>query len=821
MPDRTGLSAQARVVWAKSHVDSVNGAVLDGWLPLHQHLEDAAEIAAHLWDRWAPRSVKRTLADAFGSEAHARALVMWLAGTHDIGKASPAFALKVPQLAERTRAQGLSIDHRIADDRMLHTARHEVVSLLAIREWLQQHHGFSRTQANALASVAAAHHGNPAGRDVIRAVEPLSHLVGNGLWKEVRIELLSRADALHADAADIDAWRDAAITQPVLVLVSSLVIVADWLASSNAFPVAPLDEQPAENARDRARRAWRELDFPPPWTAAPKTTDVAELLSERFSLSARVTPWPSQKAFVDHALHTTQPELMILEAEMGSGKTEAALLAAEILASRFHLSGIFLGLPTRATADGMFGRVLTWARRLGLTAPANIFLAHGAANLNPEYDSLTRAAFFRSIGSQPLSDDPSPAESVVAHRWFSAPRRGPLSDFVIGTIDQALFAGHRSRYLMLRHLALASKVVIIDEAHAYDDYMSTYLTRVLEWLGAYGVPVIMLSATLPSHRRVEFHSAYLRGRRALASPATPHEGDTDAEAIERALTGTIGYPLVTATAESGVVVMPTSSTGADKALRIERLPDDDAALHALVDEALREGGNMAIIRNTVRRAQQTAALLRSQLDDISVTVAHSHFLGIDRARKDRALLDRYGPRAERPGKSIVVATQVIESVFGLFREGNTSDSWPVRPYAPLLDRIEKGHRYRFRLTANPVQSRRLAEGGRGKVYGHVTIAQQEQWLLERQDGLGMEISDIPEQLRAPDGSPLPPVKDLLVSRSGTLTFSRRETRVTLRVATYDGALVVTDPDAFRRALTHGIGRAKGYGCGLLTIAPTV
>lgn len=146
------------------------------------------------------------------------------------------------------------------------------------------------------------------------------------------------------------------------------------------------------------------------------------------------------------------------------------------------------------------------------------------------------------------------------------------------------------------------------------------------------------------------------------------------------------------------------------------------------------------------------------------------------------------------------------------------DSWQVRPYAPLLDRIENDHRYLFRLTANPVRSKRLPGGARGKVYGHVTARQQEQWLLERQERLGIRVD-----LLGPDEIETPPDADpphaLLVKDRRTLSFTRRETAVTLRVATYEGRLIVADRDRFVHALGHGIGRAKGYGCGLMTIAP--
>ncbi|GAB3597967.1 type I-E CRISPR-associated protein Cas6/Cse3/CasE [Microbacterium tumbae] len=148
------------------------------------------------------------------------------------------------------------------------------------------------------------------------------------------------------------------------------------------------------------------------------------------------------------------------------------------------------------------------------------------------------------------------------------------------------------------------------------------------------------------------------------------------------------------------------------------------------------------------------------------------------------------------------------------------DSWSVRPYGPLLERIAPGQRYAFRLTANPVHNERLPHGRRGKVYGHVTATQQEQWLLDRQERLGFSVENA---IEPESGLPFPgpsgePEKALTVRDRRTLSFSRRETTVTLRVATYEGLLTVTDRTAFAHALSFGIGRAKGYGCGLMTLA---
>lgn len=137
----------------------------------------------------------------------------------------------------------------------------------------------------------------------------------------------------------------------------------------------------------------------------------------------------------------------------------------------------------------------------------------------------------------------------------------------------------------------------------------------------------------------------------------------------------------------------------------------------------------------------------------------------------------------------------------------TVQGWETRDYAELLDRLEVGHRYVFRLTANPVHSVRFETGRRGSPLGHVTPAQQLNWLTDREERAGFTTLIGSAE------------RDLSVTGRRTLAFQRGTSTVTLRVADFAGTLKITDRDRFVQTLCSGIGRARGYGCGLLTVAP--
>ncbi|MBE3002106.1 type I-E CRISPR-associated protein Cas6/Cse3/CasE [Nocardiopsis sp. HNM0947] len=185
-------------------------------------------------------------------------------------------------------------------------------------------------------------------------------------------------------------------------------------------------------------------------------------------------------------------------------------------------------------------------------------------------------------------------------------------------------------------------------------------------------------------------------------------------------------------------------------------------------------------------------------------------------RADRAQVHLYVVSPDRPD-----LTHLVEQAGWPHADG---PGWDTHEYGGFLDRLAPGQRWAFRLTANPTHSIRRKDGEPTKVTAHVTAHHQARWLLQRQERLGFEVErsgDVPEE-----GSQGPPEGyELLVHGSGAAGFDKPDrrrggrTRVSLVRATFDGQLTVTDPDALRAALRGGIGRAKAYGCGLMTLAP--
>lgn len=681
-----------RALWAKTN------PLTGDWMPLYRHLADAAGVAGYLWDNWLPAQTRRVVERAVGGPRLARSVAVFLVAAHDVGKASVAFQAKSEVRAAAAADAGLRRMSLGAEAKLM---PHGIVGALALTDWLIDELDFDEDVADSWATIIGGHHGTyPDEPDLCACLTQLSREPKQ--WNEVRGRYLDHAAELAGSTGAMwDELRERGLPLPVQVVLTGFVIVSDWIASNEyLFPFR--DGQWVNDDGLRIERGLASLDLPAPWTPTSGyggetagAGGLSDLFRHRFSLPDDAAPRPVQAAAAELAASVDEPPLMLIEAPTGEGKTEAALAAAEILAEKFGAGGVTVALPTCATSDAMLGRVLSWlGRAVGSRERASLILSHSKAQHNEEYRALMgkRAGDVRGIWDESAGDRQSP--EIEAHWWLRDSKKALLADFTVGTIDQFLMSALKTKHGMLRHVGLSGKVVILDEIHAADEYMGVYLERAMTWCGALGVPVVALSATLPVQRRQSLLRAYRAGRPMAQGPdeqpAARAGGEVDAVA------SVTGYPSVIASSSGAPEIRLPQPSGRSSVTKVQVIGDElDGVVLAVVADTAR-GGCVAVVRNTVARAQETYTALKEsgEFEDSEIMLLHSRFTADDRRHLERELLARLGRDAQRPHRLVVVATQVIEQSLDIDFDRMYSD---VAPMDLLIQRIGRVHRHAGRV----------------------------------------------------------------------------------------------------------------------------
>lgn len=692
--DESTVIRQLGALWGKSRKKAGGTTNL-----LISHLTDTAAVAEQIWDHYLARSVKEQLEVISGGRG--RLFFSWVCGVHDCGKATPAFQCVDEEGAAAVRRAGLGWDEaRVRRYRW----RHDKAGGLILRRVLGEA-GWDARQVGWVWPLVAGHHGVfPsvgvfAGRTTALG-EPQGRGPGWGRAQRAVVEAFTRVLG-YEDLAAVE--PKAVPTRAVQLQLSGLVVMADWIASDERYfrGIDDLAGVGLDTARRRAVDAWEKLGLRGGWGVL----DVpgADVFRRRFGQEAR----PSQELVVEVARGMPGPGLVIVEAPMGEGKTKAALAAAEVVAARFGAGGVYVGMPTQATCDPMFSQVRRWLATMSEDLAEQVTLLHGKRRFNKEwrellgevdadpdarFDSVAEDEFGMAVWSFCEDEEPERKGPAV---WFLGRGRGLLSPFVVGTIDQMLYAATRTKHVMLRATGLMGKVVVLDEVHAADVYMSQFLKEGLRWLGQAGVPVILLSATLPPGQRRELVSAYLAGA------ASQEEFDV------RGLPEPAGYPNVTAACLSGgdavyevrdaerwrddlsvtVTVVP------ERAGRDEQGPAADDPVVDAIAARVEHGGCVLVIRNTVPRAQATYTALRARFGD-DVRLLHGRMTAEHRADRTGECLELLGPPAKagsgRPARLILVATQLAEQSFDVDADLLVTDLTTIDL---LLQRIGRMHRH--------------------------------------------------------------------------------------------------------------------------------
>lgn len=436
--------------------------------------------------------------------------------------------------------------------------------------------------------------------------------------------------------------------------LAGLTVLADWIGSSEVwFPYPAAAETLADYwpvAREQAQRAIIEAGVK--GIPANATSPAAAILGLH-------PPTPVQHFVSAMDLGgTDSPALVIIEDQTGSGKTESALLLAHRLMKEKGAQGLFVALPTMATANALHERLGHYYTALFASEVVpSLVLAHGKRQLNDRFAEALKRGRLTPAHAETDADETASAQCAA---WIGVDRRRSfLADCGVGTIDQALHGVLPTRHAPLRLFGLSRRVLIIDEAHAYDAYMQQELFRLVEFQARQGGSTIILSATLAHTDRQHLVTVFNKARGRQSALCTRNE-----------------YPLVTAITTVGLSEYEVAPRpGLARQLKVHRLPDADAAV-GIVITAAQHGAAVGWIRNTVDDAVAAYQALVGQ--GVSATLFHARFAMGDRLAIEKSVEMRFGKGSQLAERAhVVVGTQVMEQSLDLDFDVMISDLAPV------------------------------------------------------------------------------------------------------------------------------------------------
>lgn len=643
----------------------------DQFHPALYHMLDVAFVAESLLTEQATPRLRQTLTQAWKG-VPVDAFLSWLpflVALHDLGKISAAFQGQARDERSTLQCQRLEQAGIIFPPRYERAPYHAEVSAVWLHNHLKRREpAIANHLLPVLRDAMGGHHGRfiHGIRDVGKRLYA-SEKGENALWETWRDEAYTRLRDVLQPPGTIAELGTPHHLRMATAILTGFLILCDWIGSNATyFPASPT--VPLEQYRDLSReRAWNAITL-----AGLKTGRSSPTYFTFTDLFKDIpTPRPLQHAIdelPDACLST--PLLAVIEAPTGEGKTEAALALARRLAARNDMDELFFALPTMATSNQMYGRLTRFYDTLHGVA---VRLTHSQAAVQEEELHLAALAHDSDAA------EPQATSSLAAIEWFAGPKKAMLAPFGVGTVDQVELAGLNVRHYVLRLLALARKVVIIDEVHAYDAYMSTILQHTLTWLASLGTSVLLLSATLPSNRHRDLAASYLRG-------LDRHRQATD-------VPQSLPYPAISLYQAGEPYRAATAVFRPDQCFTLQwthrKTPEEDAR-HLL--DLVRDGGAVARIVNRVDEAQAIYAALKAMNPPEHCVLLHARIPLKEREEREKQINDLVGKGTTRPPDQpiIIVGTQVLEQSLDYDVDIMVSDFAPVDL---LLQRAGRLHRH--------------------------------------------------------------------------------------------------------------------------------
>lgn len=583
---------------------------------------------------------------------------------HDIGKANHAFQ-------ERRGGHIAEASPLLVDDDLA-----EAAGLTRIDGWFEN----SEVAAQALAAVLT-HHGAP----------PPSARSGEDAAYRREWRSNERRDPLRTVRGLVDEARERwpqAFTEGGDSLPRApafwhaflgLVQLGDWLGSDSspdAFPFSEETDPPRHlHVGDVARRLTKELGL-----------DAADLRRAMVDVTFETIAGGQFSArSIQAAAAAVAGPVVVLESETGSGKTEAALFRFARLFETGRVDGLYFALPTRLAATQMVGRVQKVVERLFPQPDLRPVVVRAVpGDIGADGQTMRRLPDFA------VQWDDDPDATTRRRRWAAeGPKRFLAATIAVGTIDQALLGAVKVKHAQMRSFCLSRSLLVVDEVHASDRYMTTILGNLLNQHLRAGGEALLLSATLGAEARTRLLLGHVHGTRQLVAQQPQFEA-------ARAL----AYPSISTVVKGRITTIGYPSTARSK--HVEMRPDGAIAeprtIAAQALEAAQAGARVLVIRNTVRDAVATRQALQLlapgsaeqfRLMDVP-TLHHGRFAREDRRRLDAEVENRFGKNASREHGLVLVGTQTLEISLDIDADLLITDLCPVDV---LLQRIGRLHRH--------------------------------------------------------------------------------------------------------------------------------
>jgi len=598
---------------------------------------------------------------------------------HDVGKFSERFQNLRPDLFRNLRGQRCNKAYNVRHDTMGFSLWDDIWTLIWAENLFQLDKRANEDDwRNVLIPwflAVTGHHGKPPSYDYpnhLFSKEDLSMI--HSFVKDVARLIFDKKRTIdYGDYLD-DSFKRFSW------LLAGLAVLSDWIASNDEY-------FPYKSDIISLEKYWNDIAIPKAEFAVKKTGILPSQISNNTGMNGLFpdsnyipSPLQSHVSICDLA---KGPQLFIIEEATGSGKTEAALILAHRLMRTDHAEGIFVALPTMATANAMYERLSNAYRNMfEQEAQPSLVLAHSARKL---YTDIFRHSIGLEYSNHDYYDRDEETASAQCSEWLADKRKKALlANVGVGTIDQALMAVLPSKHQSLRLIGLSRNILIVDEVHAYDSYMHTLLCNLLKFHAALGGSAILLSATLPKTQRQELADSFSKGL-----------GGVQNELCNDS------YPLVTHVSVNKVSETQIKSCdNTHRVVDVEFFDDISKVEEKLLGIA--KSGNCACwIRNTVDDAIEAYKILSAKLGSDKVLLFHARFVMGDRLSIEKDVLDYFGKESDKKKRSgrILVATQVVEQSLDLDFDYMVSD---LAPIDLIIQRAGRLHRHRRGERGTPV-----------------------------------------------------------------------------------------------------------------------